>query len=101
MRLLICINCKDVFNLAVQDKMCACGRCVGRREQGHEDRVNVGGPCRVLGVSSTVLYSQLLSYGPAVQNLLFVMDEPSADIARRAAPGTIRTQVVMREAHQP
>lgn len=50
MKLLVCLNCSDIFNLTRKEKACSCGQTKGR----YVDDLNaeISGPCEPIGFSN-------------------------------------------------
>jgi len=53
MKLLLCLDCLDVFNLKTKEKVCSCGKTKGR----YVDKLNaeIEGNCEPIGFSNTSL----------------------------------------------
>ena len=80
MKLLACMMCNDVQALDVNTRVCACGKSQGKYI--NDAKVEVSGPCRVLGIRNTNFLTAMMMPGSHDFGI-FTIDDNSPSIKRK------------------
>jgi len=79
MKLITCLNCKDIVLLSMSKRSCVCAASTGKYLDDVRT-VRVSGDCIVLGISNPSFKSMV--EGKYGETDIFVIREPSNDIIR-------------------